>query len=537
MDQKELAPIPKTSSKINAVDSPLITVESPAAAFIYGAGAQPTVQGRLSKWGVSARTSVLPFAPPSNESYESLPGNVFQSVQAQPLSTFSIDVDTASYSNIRRFLNQNQLPPRESVRIEEMINYFSYQYPKPQGEDLFSVTTEMTDSPWKPENRLLRVGIKGREIPSEKRPQANLVFLVDVSGSMQDPQKLPLVQQSLKLLVEQLKDQDRVALVTYAGSSGLALPSTAIKNRKEVLDAIDQLQGGGSTHGSMGIHLAYDIAKANFIANGINRVILCTDGDFNVGVTDPQELITLIQEKAKSNVFLSVYGFGMGNLKDATLEKLADKGNGTYGYIDSFKEGRREFVQRLSGTLQTIAKDVKIQIEFNPEWVSEYRLIGYENRMLAAQDFNNDKKDAGEIGSGHTVTALYEIVPRRGTDDKNPVDPLKYQSPVEKNSVTPTSQEWLTLKLRSKNPTADKSTLKELVVKSDSYRPWNETTQDTRFSTTVAAFGMKLRGSEEAKAITIDEIVAWGKKSTQDQEDRREFLELIKKTQSLGKEK
>lgn len=495
-------------------------------------------QQTVNKWSTRSRLNTPPGSfhlnsASSNESYNPLPENEFQNVKAQPLSTFSIDVDTASYSNIRRFLNQNQLPPKASVRIEEMINYFSYQYPQPQGEDPFSVTTEMTDCPWKPTNRLLRVGIKGREISSEKRPQANLVFLVDVSGSMQEPQKLPLVQQSLKLLVEQLKNQDRVALVTYAGSSGLALPSTSIENRNEILRAIDQLQTGGSTHGSMGIHLAYDIAKANFISDGINRVILCTDGDFNVGVTDPQDLVTLIQEKAKSNVFLSVYGFGMGNLKDSTLEKLADNGNGTYGYIDSFKEARREFVQRLSGNLQTIAKDVKIQIEFNPEWISEYRLIGYENRILNAQDFNNDKKDAGEIGSGHTVTALYEIVPQKNSLEKDSIDPLKYQSrsdTIEKKEV---SQEWMTLKLRSKKPGSDKSTLKEVIIKNDSYQPWDETNRDTRFATTVAAFGMKLRGSSASQKLTLDEIASWAEKSSQGQQDRKEFLELIKTTKQL----
>ncbi|HEY9249691.1 MAG TPA: von Willebrand factor type A domain-containing protein, partial [Rariglobus sp.] len=353
----------------------------------------------------------------SNEAYALPADNVYRSVANDPLSTFSIDVDTASYSNVRRFLNGGRLPPADAVRIEELINYFPYRYAPPAGDVPFAAKLEVASAPWAPAHRLVRIGLKGRELTVASRPPASLVFLLDVSGSMNSPNKLPLVKQSLRLLVERLRPDDRVAIVTYAGSSGLALPSTPASRKREILAALGGLNASGSTNGAMGIHLAYDIAKANFVPDGgINRVILCTDGDFNVGVTDRAELVRLVEEKARSRVFLSVFGFGMGNLKDGTLESLADKGNGAYGYIDSRREAEKVFVDQVEGTLATIAKDVKVQVEFNPERVASYRLIGYENRILAKEDFNNDAVDAGDIGAGHTVTALYEVVPA-GVDE------------------------------------------------------------------------------------------------------------------------
>ncbi|HEY2883085.1 MAG TPA: VWA domain-containing protein, partial [Pirellulales bacterium] len=349
----------------------------------------------------------------NTETYAPLVENTFLGAAENPLSTFSIDVDTASYSNIRRFLmQQGTLPPAGAVRIEEMVNYFRYQYPQPEGDKPFSVTTEVASCPWMPEHRLVRIGLKGREMEADKRPPTNLVFLIDVSGSMEEPNRLPLVQASLKMLTEQLGENDHVAIVVYAGNSGLVLPSTRGDRHQEIIAAIERLRAGGSTNGGQGIELAYEIASQNFLKGGVNRVILATDGDFNVGVTSHDQLMKLIQEKAKTGVFLTVLGFGYGNLKDATMQMLADKGNGNNAYIDSIDEARKVLVEQMTGTLVTIAKDVKIQIEFNPLEVAGYRLIGYEKRLLAKEDFNDDKKDAGEIGAGHTVTALYEIVPR-----------------------------------------------------------------------------------------------------------------------------
>lgn len=366
----------------------------------------------------------------NGESYSGIAESPFLQVLRDPLSTFSIDVDTASYSNVRRYLQGGSLPPRDAVRVEELINYFDYDYPLPTGDHPFSVNVEVAECPWEPQHRLARIGIKGMEFDDRTQPAANLVFLIDVSGSMNQPNKLPLVQESLGLLVNNLRRNDTVAIVVYAGASGLVLPPTNGGNRADILDAIARLQAGGSTNGGAGIQLAYDTAIQHFVEGGVNRVILATDGDFNVGVQNREELQRLIEVKAKSGVFLSVLGYGMGNLKDGTLEMLADKGNGNYAYIDTINEAQKVLVDQMGGTLVTIAKDVKIQVEFNPAQVGSYRLIGYENRMLAAQDFNDDRKDAGEIGAGHTVTALYEIVPAglAPPEDAPSIDPLKYQN-------------------------------------------------------------------------------------------------------------
>ena len=485
-----------------------------------------------------------------NEAYALPPENAFEPVAAKPLSTFSIDVDTASYANIRRFLMQNnQLPPPAAVRIEELINYFRYDYPQPDGDVPFSVTTEVATAPWNSDHRLVRSGLKGKEIAKEKRPVSNLVFLLDVSGSMQDPNKLPLVRESMKMLVRELSENDRVAIVVYAGASGMVLDSTTGDQQDLIIAAIDRLQAGGSTNGAGGIQQAYDVAMQHFIKGGTNRVILATDGDFNVGITDRGDLVRLIEEKAKSGVFLTTVGYGMGNLKDATLEQLADKGNGNYAYVDTLAEARKVFVEEMSGTLVTIAKDVKVQIEFNPAEVASYRLIGYENRVLSAEDFNDDKKDAGEIGAGHTVTALYELVPvGKANGDSNPglppgaapsgVDPLRYQKPAAaKVDLTDAANngELFTLKLRYKEPDGDTSKLIEHPVK-DSGKAYREASGDFKFAASVAAFGMKLRHSQYGGTITLDGIkeLALEGRSFDPSGYRSEFLTLIEKAQALG---
>jgi Ca-activated chloride channel family protein len=384
----------------------------------------------------------------NTEDYSSIAENEFKSARENPLSTFSIDVDNASYSNVRRFITQGSAPPKDAVRIEEMINYFSYDYPQPKAEHPFSINTEATVCPWDRTHQLVLVGLQGKDIPKENLPAANLTFLLDVSGSMEGPTRLPLVKKSLRLLIDQLREQDKVSIVVYAGAAGLVLPPTSGNDKKKILEALENLQAGGSTAGGAGIKLAYATARENYSKSGNNRVILCTDGDFNVGVSSDGELQRIIEKERESGVFLTVLGFGMGNYKDNKLETLADKGNGNYGYIDNLLEAQKMLVTQMGGTLNTIAKDVKIQIEFNPAKVKGYRLIGYENRLLAKEDFNNDKKDAGELGAGHTVTALYEIIPA-GVANKylDSVDALKYQS-----TVLNSNDELMTVKFRYKEP-------------------------------------------------------------------------------------
>ena len=462
------------------------------------------------------------------EQYRAVSTNPFLLATEKPLSTFSIDVDTASYANIRRFLTGGSLPPRDAVRIEEMINYFNYDYPLPTGDDPFSVNVEVADCPWNADHRLARIGIKGWEFEDEDRPSANLVFLIDVSGSMQQQNKLPLLKESLGLLVGELADDDQVAMVVYAGASGLVLESTSCARKVTILDALDRLQAGGGTNGAAGIQLAYDVAEENFIEGGINRVILATDGDFNVGVTNRDDLTSLIEEKAKTGVFLSVLGFGMGNLKDATLETLADKGNGNYAYIDTLNEAKKVLIEQMGGTLITIAKDVKIQVEFNPLVVSAYRLMGYENRLLAARDFNDDTKDAGEIGAGHTVTAFYEIVPVGIEPDLPDVDPLKYQEFAAEPSEAAETGELMTVKLRYKQPDGDTSKLIEIPVVDQA---WTlvDASEDFVFAASVASFGMLLRGSHHCGAFTYDDVLEMAESAMR--EDalgyRSEFVDLV----------
>lgn len=455
----------------------------------------------------------------------------FKSVFSEPLSTFSIDVDAASYSQIRRSLNMGMLPPTEVVRIEEMINYFKYDYPQPEGDKPFSITTEVSFCPWNESHQLVHIGLQGKELQIEERPKNNLVFLIDVSGSMSDQDKLPLLKRSLRLLVNELEETDRISIVVYAGAAGLVLPSTSGEKKDRILDAIDRLNSGGSTAGGAGINLAYSVAEKEFIKGGNNRVILCTDGDFNVGVSDAGGLEKLIEKKRESGVFLTVLGFGTGNFQDHKMETLADKGNGNFAYIDNLQEAQKVLVQEFWGTLFTIAKDVKIQIEFNPANVLAYRLIGYENRRLAAEDFNDDRKDAGELGAGHTVTALYEVIPVGGelSEGKPLVDSLKYQ--LTKPSVQAGfDDELLTVKLRYKKPDEDVSKLItepllnkaiDLVSSSD----------NMRFSAALSQFGMILLDKELKASQRMDQIkkviaLAQDSKGTDEDGRRAEFVRM-----------
>ena len=469
----------------------------------------------------------------STESYSPIADNGFLAVPDNPLSTFSIDVDTASYSMVRRFLNQRQLPPRDAVRVEEMVNYFTYNYRPPTDRRPFAANVEIASCPWNEKHRLVRIGLKGREVAIDKRPPSNLVFLVDVSGSMQSPNKLPLVKQSLRLLAQRLTESDQVSLVVYAGKAGEVLPPTSGNNKQEILDALDRLEAGGSTHGSQGIQLAYHTATENFIPGGVNRVILCTDGDFNVGVTSPGELVQLIEDKARSGVFLTVLGFGMGNYKDSTVEMLADKGNGNYAYIDTIAEGRKVLADQMSGTLVTIAKDVKIQVEFNPAQASAYRLVGYENRLLNKEDFNNDQKDAGDIGAGHTVTALYEVVPVGVSLDVPGVDPLRYQKPTQLSNAAHT-EELLTLKLRYKEPEGETSKLMTAAV-TDTHRRYAQASDDFKFASAVAAFGMVLRDSPYKGTASFDSVWELAREGQgRDAEGyREEFVKLVELTKAI----
>jgi secreted protein with Ig-like and vWFA domain len=523
------APSPSIGNKPATASAPLPQSTAP---LTEGLGTSDAV----------TRRKILADAPydRSTESYTPIQENALTAVLREPLSTFSIDVDTASYANTRRFLNRSSLPPRDAVRIEELVNYFPYNLegPAPESPHPFAVHVEVADCPWQPQHRLARIGIQGKKIGLEQR-NSNFVFLVDVSGSMNQPDKLPLVKESLRLLVEQLDEKDRVSLVTYAGSSGLVLPPTSGDQKDRILAAIDNMTSGGSTHGSAGIQLAYEQAIAGFIPEGVNRVILCSDGDFNVGISSPQELEKLITEKARSGVFLSVLGYGTGNLKDRTMETLADKGNGNYGYIDSLSEARKVLVDQMTGTLITIAKDVKIQVEFNPAQVASYRLIGYENRLLAKEDFNDDTKDAGEIGAGHSVTALYEIVPVGVTPPTAPVDPLKYQTSatvagVGDPGLATTSPDLLTVKLRYKAPDGDISQLIEVPV-TDPKTALAAASPEFKFSTAVAAYGLMLRQSSYRANLTWEQIrqLALEGKGNDPHGYRAEFLQLLDKARGL----
>ena len=479
-------------------------------------------------------------APPQQadaEAYAHIVENAFARVTDHPQSTFSIDVDTASYSNARRFLEGGALPPKDAIRVEEWINYFAYDYPEPRGEAPFSIHSEVSVCPWNTDHRLVRLGIKGKTIAAEKVPARNLVFLIDVSGSMQPENKLPLLKRGLALLVRTLREQDHVAMVVYAGATGLVLPPTSGADQGRILAALGQLESGGSTNGGDGIRLAYAVAQRHFKKDAINRVILATDGDFNVGTTSHGELTRLIEEKRQSGVFLTVLGFGEGNLKDSTMETLADKGNGNYAYIDSIAEARKVLVHEAGATLVTIAKDVKLQVEFNPARVASYKLIGYENRLLAKEDFNDDRKDAGEIGAGHTVTALYEIVPAGAPQPVTlppPTDPSKYQAPPPLHPAA-ASDELATVNIRYKPPTSDTSTKFSMVVK-DAAAPLAKTSDDFRFSAAVANAALVLRGAPDlhGSSLATASHLASGALGKDPAGLRREFISLLARAQSLG---
>ena len=469
----------------------------------------------------------------NTEAYDQIVENEFLNALQNPKSTFSIDVDTASYSNVRRMLNGGEKPVAGAVRIEELINYFPYDYRSPTGEHPFSVTTDLAQCPWNPEHQLVRIGLKGLEIEQDERPASNLVFLLDVSGSMNDPDKLPLVKSAMRLLVDNLNERDRVAIVVYASASGLVLPSTSVDQKAKILSAIDRLNAGGSTNGGEGIELAYRVAEKHFIASGTNRVILCTDGDFNVGVSSQSALIDLITQKAKSNIFLSVFGFGTGNLNDSTMEKLANKGNGNYGYIDSLLEARKSLVQEMGSTLITIAKDVKIQVDFNPARVDSYRLIGYENRVMANQDFADDTKDAGEIGAGHTVTALYEVIPTGSRSMAKTDSPSQFVETKVIDGVDPNT--LLIVNLRYKKPTGNESRLFKSELKHDADKPAPAATGEMQFASAVAAFGMKLRDSKFAGDATWDWIVSTAEETMGEDPNgfRSEFVGLAKRARMI----
>ncbi len=471
-----------------------------------------------------------------DESYKGITENIFNDVSSNPLSTFSVDVDAASYSNVRRFINGGQLPPEDAVRIEEMINYFSYNLPGPANGEPVAIHTELSSAPWNTRHRLLRIGLKAKTIDVGKLPPSNLVFLIDVSGSMADANKLPLVKASMKLLTEQLRPQDKVAIVTYAGQAGVALESTAGDKKEIILDAIDNLNASGSTNGGEGIKMAYRIARQNFMDKGNNRIILATDGDFNVGPNSDEDMEQLIVKERDSKVAISIMGFGMGNLKDSKMETMADKGNGNYAYIDNITEAHKAFVTEFGGTLFTVAKDVKLQVEFNPAKVQAYRLLGYEDRALNKEDFNNDKKDAGDMGSGHTVTALYEIVPAGIKDDyAGSVDPLKYQktAPVPAGNG---SDEMLTIKFRYK-PNDVSASKMDLVTVKDTPKAFNATTADFRFAAAVAEFGMLLRDSQFKQESTFDQAISIAKAAKGEDQDgyRSEFVRLAESAKLLAK--
>ena len=471
----------------------------------------------------------------NTEEYDRIQENGFKSVADTPLSTFSIDVDPASYSNMRRFINRGELPPADAIRTEELVNYFSYDYPKPTGNDPVKITVEAGTCTWNTAHRLVRIGLKAKEIPTEQLPASNLVFLIDVSGSMWGANRLDLVKSSLKLLVNNLRNKDKVAIVTYAGSAGVKLEATSGGDKQKIREAIDELTAGGSTAGGAGIHLAYQIAKKNFISDGNNRIILCSDGDFNIGVSSAEGLEQLIEKERKSGVHLTVLGYGMGNYKDKKIQVLAEKGNGNHAYIDNLQEANRVLVGEFGATLHTVAKDVKLQVEFNPSQVQAYRLIGYESRLLKDEDFNNDAKDAGDMGAGHTVTAFYEVIPAGVKNEYvGKVDDLKYQK-KEKMTLKPTgSDELLTVKLRYKAPDKDVSRKMELPFvdnKGDSV------SSDFRFASAVAMFGQLLRDSDFKGTADYDKVIKLAKQGLNNDERgyRREFIRLVEAAKGLEK--
>jgi Ca-activated chloride channel family protein len=526
-------------AKINPNDIDNVSVlKDQAATSLYGTkgsngvvivSTKNELYKNLSEKELDKKLNIMPIpAEPTQEDYDAFVENAFESPKTAPLSTFSIDVDNASYTNIRRFLNNGQQVPKDAVRVEEMVNFFKYTYPQPKNENPFSINTEVSDSPWNANNKILKIGLQGKNIPTNDLPASNLVFLIDVSGSMSDMNKLPLLKQSLKILVNELRAKDKVAIVVYAGAAGMVLPPTSGDEKKTIIDALDKLQSGGSTAGGAGIELAYKTATENFIKSGNNRVILATDGDFNVGSTSNSDMEKLIEDKRKTGVFLTCLGYGMGNYKDSKMEILADKGNGNYAYIDNIQEANRFLGKEFKGSMFAIAKDVKIQIEFNPKQVQSYRLIGYENRKLRPEDFKNDAIDAGELGSNHTVTALYEIIPVGVKSDYLNVQPddLKYTK-TETNSSNYTN-ELATIKFRYKKPDGDKSIEMIQIIENKS-AAMEKASDDMKFSTAVAWFGLKLRDSKLIAGKSSEEIVKLAKQGNSNDAEgyKAEFIRLV----------
>nr|WP_294896453.1 von Willebrand factor type A domain-containing protein [uncultured Pedobacter sp.] len=510
----------------------------------YGTQKRSELTGSIASMGSGQMMAVRGFSGSqiystqdfNTESYNAITENSFKNPNTNPLSTFSIDVDAASYSNMRRFIQQGQMPPKDAVRVEELINYFDYNYPEPKGNEPVSITADVADSPWNKNHQLVRIGLKAKSIATENLPASNLVFLIDVSGSMQGPDRLELLKTSMKLLTDQLRPNDKVAIVVYAGAAGLVLPSTNGNNKQKIKDALSNLSAGGSTAGGAGIKLAYETAKNNFIRGGNNRVILATDGDFNVGASSDAEMQRMIESYRNDGVFLSVLGFGQGNLKDSKMEAIADKGNGNYAYIDGINEAKKVLINEFGGTLFTVAKDVKLQVEFNPAKVEAYRLVGYENRLLNNEDFKDDKKDAGEIGAGHTVTALYEIIPKGYKDEfVKKADEMKYQKPSDIKS----SDELLTVKMRYKQPNGNKS--KEFSVSlADQRKKIEDTNVDFKFAAAVAEFGLLIRDSKFKQNATFEHVIALAKnsKGIDDNGYRAEFIQLAENAKLLsGKDK
>jgi len=475
---------------------------------------------------------IIPAVQPA-ESYRRVSENKFITPAQEPFSTFAIDVDGASYSNIRRMINAGKLPPKDAVRIEEMINYFSYDHFQNGNKEPVKISTELTNSPWNKAHQLLRIALKAKDIPTDNLPPANFVFLIDVSGSMQGDGRLPLVKSSLKLLIDQLREEDQVAIVTYAGQAGVKLNSIKANQKMTIKQAIDELTAGGSTAGGEGIKMAYDIASKNFLKNGNNRIILATDGDFNVGLSSDEAMEDLITKERESGVHLTVLGFGMGNLKDSKMELLANKGHGNYAYIDNISAARKAMITEFGGTMFTVAKDVKVQVEFNPYYVQSYRLIGYENRLLEQEDFNNDNKIGGDMGVGHTVTAIYEIIPTGVKNSFNSVDSLKYQS-NKALKIGVNNKEYANVKFRYKDVKSQQSKLQEEVVQAN-IRDFNLITDDFRFASAVVEFGMLLRNSEFKQNSSFDSIIERAKSAKgQDREGyRAEFISLVKNSQLL----
>ncbi|WP_417351765.1 YfbK domain-containing protein [Flavobacterium alkalisoli] len=527
----------ETAKTINANDIASVTIlKNASATSLYGARGANGVVILTTKTGTSdiEISDELDNEQPDpfkihidKEEYEMFEENKFENPAVTPLSTFSIDVDNASYTNVRRFLNNGQTVPKDAVRVEEMINFFKYSYPQPKGDMPFSINTEYSDAPWNPKHKLLKIGLKGLEIPTEDLPASNFVFLIDVSGSMDSENKLPLLKQSMKLLVNQMRPKDRIAIVVYAGAAGLVLPSTSGSEKTKIVKALDELNAGGSTAGGEGIELAYKTAQEHFIKGGNNRVILATDGDFNVGASSNRDMQTLIEEKRKNGVFLTCLGYGMGNYKDSKMETLADKGNGNYAYIDNMQEADRFLQKEFKGSMYAIAKDVKIQIEFNPKHVQSYRLIGYENRKLRNEDFANDAIDAGELGSGHTVTALYEIIPTGVQSDYfNPAPELKYSQPTaSKNKY---SDELATIKFRHKKPDGDKSKETVQVIPNKAVS-LEQASGDFKFAAAVAWFGLKLRDSKLIPNKASKDIIKLAKEGSKPDPDgyKAEFIRLV----------